>query len=292
MTLPSDPTEPAAPRLLELPLAVQAAALGMAGAFTAGAFVNSVTPYVAGVVTGLIALAGRAFALHYDQIRPGDRRAGLSHWWWGGSVALVASGLLGLLESREMATSAILLSAATLLHLLALQKDWGVDILAGALRWGVSLLVGAMALPDHASRAYLPMIVIVMQGVGWGLLRASRLRTVPVGAPVISLMHLAGAAAFAGLVVWTQSPEPMAGFPLLMAAVMISLPRVVRAVLDGRPGFAFEALQYCLFGTALLAAAMAGAADGIIPGLIVAALCAPLYAAIRRGPVELHRDRR
>ena len=294
------PNEP--PPLLRLqevvspPLVLSAVAECLAGACLSRAPLGTPQPYLLALASGLLFAAGSTFSYYFAQVaahahqrgRPRETGAYPSgEAWRVGWGLLLAGAVLPASGGSRAALAGIGVALLLVVYAAVTRSEWGSGFLTFGAARGVNFLLGLSAEPNGISHYGLTAVAVAVYATGWAVLRSSRQPGAPPTTPFVALVHLVGGVVVVlyqglrGPFYWIDS------LPFLLVLLSLTFPRFVSAVMEGRHLKVAEAVQYGFLGLALLEATLAAGYAGALAGAVVAALCVPLYFALRRWPIPL-----
>ncbi|HTE17951.1 MAG TPA: hypothetical protein VK689_06185 [Armatimonadota bacterium] len=299
--MPVQPARPSSPQLglLEVvnpPLAISAVAECLAGACLARASLGTVQPFLLALASGLLFAAGSTFGYYFDRAtsasqyarrapEPGAYPTGAA--WrvaWG---LLLAGAVLPASAGAGAALAGIGVALLVVVYAAVTRSAWGVGFLTFGAARGVNFLLGLSAEPMGVPHYGLTAVAVAVYATGWAVLRSSRQPGAPPTTAFGALVHLVGGVAVVlhqglrGPFYWVDA------LPFLVILLALTFPRFVSAVMEGRHARTAEAVQYGFLGLLLLEATLAAGYGGLLAGMLVAALCGPLYLALRRWPIPL-----
>ena len=299
--MPARPAGPPSPqlRLLEVmnpPLVLSAVAECLAGACLARASLMALQPYLLALASALLFAAGSTFTYYFERAaapsrqgrRPGESEGVPSGAAWrvGWGLLLVGAALPAFAGTRA-ALAGIGVTLLVVVYAAVTHSAWGTGFLTFGAARGVNFLLGLSADPNGVSHFGLTALAVAVYATGWAVLRNSRQPGAPPTTAFVALVHLVGGVA---VVLYQGLRGPfywIDALPFLLVLLSLTFPRFVSAVMEGRTPKVAEAVQYGLLGLALLEATLAAGYAGVLAGALVAALCVPLYLALRRWPIPL-----
>lgn len=287
--------------LLSPPLALAAAAESLAGALAADVPLASPAPYLLALCSALLFAAGSIFGHYFDRENDARRRperpipAGRldSGLMWRVALTLLGAGiLLPLLLGQLSALASLGVALAVVLYAAVAKNSWGASFLVLGLARALNLLMGLTAGEQGIDRLALAALPVLIHGVGWALLRASRQPGTPPTTGFVALLHLGAATSALFYQVGARFAYRLDAVPFLTIYLALTFPQVVKAVLEPRRPLVAAATQYSFVGLTLLEASLAAGYDGFWSGLIVALLGVLVFSLLRRWPVSLLTDPR
>jgi 4-hydroxybenzoate polyprenyltransferase len=297
--MPTPPTPAPRRELLYLvnpPLVVSAAAECLAGAYLGGAPLGSFKPYVLALSAALLFAAGSVFGHYFD--RPNDEthhperalpsgRLEPGRAWLLGWGLLLPGVLLTWCVGRESLATSIAVALAVVLYAAVAKGVWGWGFFTLAAARALNLVLGLTATEHGLLFFWKGAVPVLLYAAGWAVLRSSKQPGAPPASAFVALLHMA-----AGLSVFLYLDAALLdvkAFVVLLVPLFgfWVLPRVVRAVLDGRRPAVLEAVQWSFVGLTFLEMGLAGGSNGLPSGLIVGACSVAMYYALRKWPVTL-----
>jgi hypothetical protein len=181
----------------------------------------------------------------------------------------------------------VALALVVVLHAALTKGIWGPSFATIGLARGLSLLLG-LSLPEFGPGPMLPTAAAVaLFATGWALLRVSRQPGAPPSTPLVAMVHLVCGLGVFLYVYQRRAFHWLDALPFLIAAIGLTLPRLVESMADPRRPAALAALQWTFIGLTLFEATLvAGARDASL-GAVVAGMAIALYALLRRWPFQL-----
>ena len=282
-------------------LALASAAECLAGAYLGGA--RLIDPRSVGLAlcaTGIFA-AGSAMGHYCDRERDVQRHpsrplptgAASASSVWHFAWALLVIALLGCWAVGR-ATGAVGMCTGVLAVVYATnaRRVWGAGYLTLGAAHASCFLLGTAVTENGLQWGVLPAVAVGMYAVGWAVLRGSRQPGVPQSAGFVALLHLTAAFGVVTYLMLREFSYRLDSLPFIAAAGVLTLPRVVRAVMQPVPGVLLEAVQWSFLGQVALGAGLAAGYAGYAAGLIIAAFGWPIYLLLEREPISLVTDPR
>jgi hypothetical protein len=279
-----------------VPVALAAAATGLAGALAAGTPLLSPLPYLIGFGALFLFAAGSLFARYFDRAaaarrlphRPPPDDGVRDRTIWASAWALLFLGiLLPWTAGSGSLLAAIGVALLTVLHGAWLKDVWGPGFLAFGAAYGLTFILGLSAQEEGILRMGTAALPAALHAVGWSLLRAVRQPGAPPATGFAALLHLVAAFSTLLFLATSRFSYPLEAMPFAAALAALTFPRLVRAVLQPQPAAVLEAVQHGLLGLPMLAAALAAGSAGAGAGIVAALLCLPLFHALAKWPVPL-----
>jgi hypothetical protein len=280
--------------LLRPAVALSAAGEIMAGAFIGGATLTDWRLYLLSASGGLLFAAGTAFQFFFEHAKPvvpgvtrEAPRPELPLAWRAGLAALLLGVLLAAPALQFSAAAAVVTALLLVVHAAVTRTVWGAGFATAGAARGMNLILGMTAMTAGLERHWKVALPVMVYAMGWEVLRSARQPGAPSSTALVALLHLVGAVALALFQANTGPFYWQDALPFLLLLIVLAFPRFVRAVMMVGSAPVAEAVQYGLMGLLLLEATLAAGYSGLLHGLLVAALLAPLYYLLRRWPVPL-----